>query len=370
MKELTKRQEYLLGLIVREYVQAPSPVSSKLLVEKYGLSFSTATVRNEMALLEDLGFVIAPHTSAGRIPTEAGYRYFVQRLISKSELTDHEQMLIRHQFHQVRSDVQQRLQLAASVLAKTAQTASLVTTPVVKEARLKHLELINTYGRQALLILVLEHGSVRQQMLTLAEPVAQETLSEVATRITSLCAGQNAAMIKANASQLPTLDEEVLELVAEMLRRADTNHELIYTDGLVNILDPNYLLDRLDISDPVEREELTRALALSDVPGARQTLHLLEEQSLLEEVLNEVLAPGNEGVQVMIGGEGRWDELRHTSMILSRYGVQGHVSGALGVLGPIRLQYGRAISTVRYVAGLMSDMMVDLYGDGYSPVLD
>ena len=109
---------------------------------------------------------------------------------------------------------------------------------------------------------------------------------------------------------------------------------------------------------------------MSDVPGARQTLHLLEEQSLLEEVLSEVLAPGHEGVQVMIGGDGRWNELRHTSMILSRYGVQGHVSGALGVLGPIRLQYGRAISTVRYVAGLMSDMMVDLYGEGSLPSMD
>src|SRR6185295_12844177 len=128
-------------LIVREYVQTPSPVSSKLLVEKYGLNLSTATVRNEMAFLEEVGLVVAPHTSAGRIPSEAGYRYFVQKLISKSELTDHEQMMIRHQFHQVRTDIQQWLQLAASVLAKTARTASLVTTPVVNEARLKHLEL-------------------------------------------------------------------------------------------------------------------------------------------------------------------------------------------------------------------------------------
>ncbi len=364
MTDLSKRQEYLLGLIVREYVQAPTPVSSKLLVEKYVLDLSTATVRNDMAALEELGLIAAPHTSAGRIPTEAGYRYFVQKLLDNSELTEHEQMMIRHQFHQVRTDIQQWLQLAASVLAKTARTASLVTAPVMSHARFKHLELINTTGRQVLLILVLEHGNVRQQMLTLAEHVAQETLSEVAAHINMLCGGLNSTAVKQKATQQPTLHEEIMELVADMLYHADTRHEMIYKDGLVNILDPVYLLDKLEINDPVEREELTRALAQSDIPGARQTLHLLEEQSLLEDVLNEALAPGFEGVQVMIAGEGRWDELNHTSMVLSRYGVQGHVSGALGVLGPTRLQYGRAISTVRYVAGLMSDMMIDVYGEG------
>lgn len=363
MTEITKRQEYLLGLIVREYVQAPTPVSSKGLVERYGLKFSTATVRNDMAALEDLGLVASLHTSGGRMPTEAGYRYFVQKLISESELTEHEQMMIRHQFHQARVDIQQWLQLAASVLAKTARTASLVTAPVVSHARFKHLELIATTGRQALLILVLDHGSVRQQMLTLAEPVPQETLSEVAGRITVLCVGLSSEAVRQLAGQQPMLDEEIILLTADVLFRADTRHEMVYKDGLVNILDPAYLLDRLEISDPAERDELTRALAQSDIPGARQTLHFLEEQSLLEDVLSEALSSDLHGVQVMIGGEGRWDELSHTSMVLSRYGVEGRVSGALGVLGPTRLHYGRAISTVRYVAGLMSDMMIDLYGE-------
>ncbi len=364
MTELTKRQEYLLGLIVREYVNTPTPISSKLLVEQYGLSVSTATVRNDMAALEEAGLLASPHTSAGRVPTEAGYRYFVQKLIGETELSPAEQRRIRHQFHQTWYDVEQWLRLAASVLARTTMTASVITSPMMAHSRLKHLELISTQGRLVLMILVLEGGDVRQQMLTLAEPVEQEALSQVAAQINRLCVGMAAPEISARAAHQPTLEAEIMGLAAEVLERADKRHRATYYDGLVNILDPAYLIERLEISDAHEREELTRTMAEVDLPGARQTLHLLEEQSLLEEVLAEALLPSETGVQVVIGGEGRWEELSHISMILSRYGVRGQATGMLGVLGPTRLHYGRAVSAVRYVAGLMSDMLIDIYGEG------
>lgn len=361
MKELSKRQEYILGLIVREYVHTPNPVGSKTIVEKYGLSFSSATVRNDMAALEELGLVSAPHTSAGRIPTEAGYRYFVQRLLGDTELSAAEQRMIRHQFHQARFDVEQWLRLAASVLANTVRTASLVTSPSVTEARFKHLELICTQGRMVLLVLVLEGGTVRQQMLSLSEPVGQEQLSQVAAHINAISMGRGADWVRAQAGREPMLNREVMELVAELLDRAGRWHRAVYTDGLLNLVEPQYLLDRQDAA-PAEREEQALSLSDADSVGTRQTLHLLEEQNLLEDILAEALSPDARGVQVMIAGEGRWEELSHTSMVLSRYG-HGYTTGALGVLGPTRLHYGRAISAVRYVAGLMSDMLIEVYGD-------
>ncbi len=370
MTQLTKRQEYLLGLIVREYVSAPTPVSSKALVEKYGLQVSSATVRNDMAILEELGLIIAPHTSAGRVPTEAAYRYFVQRLIRDSELSVHEERMIRHQFHQARLDIEQWLRLAASVLAHTAGSASLITSPVVSKARLKHLQLINTQGRLVLMVLVLDGGDVRQQMLTLAEPVAQDALSQVASHINSICEGLQAHEIRRKARHQPTLDAEVMALVADLMDRADKRHRIAFYDGLANILDPVRILNRLEIIDPVQREEMRRALDEVDSPGARQTLHLLEQQNMLEDILAEALAPDERGVQVVIGGEGRWENLDHISMILSNYGVQGQAMGTLGVLGPTRLHYGRAISAVRYVSGLMSDMLIDIYGEGESVVTE
>ncbi len=351
----------MLGLIVREYVRVPNPVGSKALVERYGLNVSSATVRNDMAALEEQGLIAAPHTSAGRVPTEAGYRYFVHKLIGDAELSPAEQRMIRHQFHQASLDIEQWLRLAASVLATTTRTASLVTSPQVPEARFKHLELIHTQGRMVLMVLVLDGGAVRQQMLCLSEPVAQEKLSQVAAHVNALCVGMGAGRIRAAADHEPTLDQEIMGLAADLLDRAGKWQRAVYTDGLVNVLDPRALVDSVALDSAGQREEIARALTGVDSLGARQTLHLLEQQSLLEEILAEALAPDTTGVQVVIAGEGRWEELSHTSVILSRYGHSA-ASGALGVLGPTRLHYGRAISAVRYVAGLMTDMLVEVYG--------
>src|SRR5205085_3712664 len=124
-----------------------------------------------------------------------------------------------------------------------------------------------------------------------------------------------------------------------------------------NILDPVQLVDRLQGSGSPTQDDLAHVFGEVDQPGARQALRLLEEQSLLEEILSQVLAPDERGVQVIVGGEGRWEELSHISMIVSRYGKEGTAMGTLGVLGPTRLHYGRAVSAVRYVAGLMSDLL-------------
>src|SRR3989304_2611977 len=192
MEPLTERQETILGLIVREYVDTANPISSKALVDKYKLGVSSATVRNEMSALTEKGSLRQPHTSAGREPTEAGYRYFVQRLIGETELPLAEQRTISHQFYQARQDIDQWMRLAASVLAQHARGASLVTAPHQTQARFKHIELISTRGRQVLLVLVLTGGEVRQQMLTLAEPVTQEELSAAASRLNAACQAQDA----------------------------------------------------------------------------------------------------------------------------------------------------------------------------------
>jgi heat-inducible transcriptional repressor len=343
LQELTERQEYLLGLVVREYVTTPKPIGSKALVEKYGLNVSSATVRNDLAVLEELGYLSQPHISAGRIPTEAGYRYFVQRLIGESELPFSEQRRIRHQFHQTRLDLEQWMRLAASVLARSAHSASLVTSPQVPIARLKHVQLVNTQGRTVLMVVVLDGGDVRQQMLKLAEPVPQETLTQVSNRINDLCFGLTAGQIRVQAKRMPLLDSEISGLISDIVKRADQRHKVVIRDGLANVL------------------------GKADDEGAHQALRILEQRDLLEEILAEALAPGVQGVQVMIAGEGRWEELSQCSMVLSHYGITGQATGALGVLGPTRLHYGRAISTVRYVAGLMSDLLIDLYGSGSEP---
>ena len=343
MEPLTERQETILGLIVREYTDTATPISSKALVEKYNLGVSSATVRNEMGALTEKGYLRQPHTSAGREPTEASYRYFVQRLIVETELPLAEQRTISHQFYQARQDIDQWMRLAASVLAQHARGASLVTAPHQTQARFKHLQLISTQGRSVLLVLVLTGGEVRQQMLTLAESVPQEGLSEAAHRINAVCKGLDSEGVAAQAAQLPTLEQEVARLVADVMRKTEAfSATEIFRDGVTNVLaEPEFAASG----------------------SARQALRVLEERSYLEEFLAKALSPTVGGVQVVIGGDNAWQELKECSMVLARYGVAGYATGAMGVLGPQRMAYGRVISTVRFVAGLMSDLMYEIYAE-------
>ena len=207
---LTDRQKLILTLIIHEHIKTAQPVGSKILVEKYNLSMSSATVRNEMAALTDYNLLRQPHTSAGRIPTEEGYRYFVGNLIHQSGLPTNTRRTITHQFYQSRQDIEQWLKLAASVLANQSQAASLVTAPHADKAIFKHLELIATHGRQVLMVVVMMGGEIRQQFISLPEPVSQERLSQIAAQLTDMCARSDINKISRFRGQLDALGEDIL----------------------------------------------------------------------------------------------------------------------------------------------------------------
>jgi heat-inducible transcriptional repressor len=344
MIELTERQKILLTLVIHDYIKTAQPVGSIHLVENYKLNMSSATVRNEMVALTEMGYLRQPHTSAGRVPSEEGYRYFVSRLMNQSELPANTRRTISHQFYQSPQDVEQWLKLAASVLAHQSRGASLVTAPHPEQARFKHLELISIHGRQVLLVMVLVGGEVLQQILSVAEPVSQDQLSAAASHISALCHGADLDAIAGLKSQFDALEADVIEVVLNTMTRTQTLVAgEVYLDGLTNVLaEPEF----------------------AGADDARRALHLLEERSLLENLLaRTVMTSAVGGVQVLIGGEGTWDELRQCSIVLARYGTPGLATGTLGVLGPMRMSYGHTISTVRYVAGLLSDLVSDTLSD-------
>jgi len=340
MPTLTQRQKTLLLVIIRDYIDAAQPVGSKRLVDRYHLDLSSATIRNEMGALTEMGFLRQPHTSAGRIPTEEGYRFFVSEMMNQAELSESVQNTISHQFHQARPGVDQWLQLAASVLAHQSQGASVVTAPRADQARFQHVELIVTQGRQILMVLVMVGGEVSQQLLVLAEPVSQDKLSQTATRLNGQLMGCAVDEL-AELSQRPdALEQDIVTLiVTDMRRSAQRASGEIYTDGLANML-----------SEP--------EFAESD--DARRALKLFEERSTLQDLLARTTVNSTVGgLQVLVGGEGGWEDLRLCSMVLTRYGVPGLATGTLGVLGPMRMSYAKTIPTVRFVAGLLSDLVND-----------
>jgi heat-inducible transcriptional repressor len=340
MPELTERQKTLLLLIIRDYIESAQPVGSKRLAEHYRINLSSATIRNEMAALTDMGYLRQPHTSAGRVPSEEGYRYFVSQMMNQAELPESVQATISHQFHQSQPDVDQWMTLAASILAHQSQGVSVVTAPHADNAKYKHVELISTQGRQVLMVLVMVGGEVNQQILTLAETVTQERLSQSASRLNGLLAGLAVDAIASLPARSDALDQDILTLLVQAMRRtADRASGEIYTDGLSNVL-----------SEP--------EFAESD--EARRALKLFEKSSTLQDLLVRTTTNSNiGGLQVLIGGEGEWEELRQCSIVLARYGVPGLATGTLGVLGPMRMSYARTIPTVRFVAGLLSDLVND-----------
>jgi heat-inducible transcriptional repressor len=338
--ELTQRCQTVLRLVIREHIKTAAPISSKTISQQYDLGVSPATIRNEMAMLEENGYLTHPHTSAGRVPTEKGYRYFVEKLMGESHLSPTERRTISHQFHQARLELDQWMRLSAAVLAHNAQSASLVTAPKSSRCNVKHLELISIQDEVALLILVLQEGTVKQQILTLDAPVSQDELAPIARRLTHLWSGCDQTAVVATLDGLMDLEQQVADVVLETMRRLDarTSSE-IYRDGLLNVLSqPEFV----------------------QTESAQRMVRALEERQVIDGMVGEVMQHG--GLQIIIGGEGRWQDLSEVSVVLARYGIHDQATGALGVLGPIRMQYGRAVSVVRYVSQLMSDLISDLYG--------
>lgn len=338
---LTARQQTILRAIISEYIHTGMPVGSKKLVEKYNLNVSSATVRNEMASLEEMGYLGQPHTSAGRIPSEQGYRYFVERLMDERELPSSDRLMIEHQFHQARLELDQWMRLSAAVLAHTTQAASLVTSPKVSSCQLKHLELISINDITALLILVLKEGALKQQIIHLDSPYTQDELRVLSKQLTDMWLNRDVPVVMASMTSLTGLAAQVAEVVTDIMKRVNARKSSeMYHDGLLHIM---------------EEVDLVEGHVL------QQVVRILEERHIVEQLVGHALSQG--GVQIIIGGEGRWNDLSHVSIILSRYGTDSGISGALGVVGPMRMPYERAVSTVRFMSRLMSDLLIDLYGE-------
>ena len=341
MLELTERRRAILAMVVREHIMTAAPVGSQTLAERYPLGVSPATIRAEMAALEEMGYLTHPHTSAGRVPTVRGYRYFIEQLMQERELSAEEQCTIEHQFHQAGLDLEAWLHLAATVLARSARVAALVTAPRGREVRLKHLQLIEVREHLVLLVAILEDGTVQQQMLTTTDLINQDELTRISNALNDHLAGRTRAEILTKAGYFFNFEQEVALAVANILEEAERQlAREVVREGLTNVL------------DHPEFEHIERV---------QNVIRMLEDRSLVEALLSEI-GLQRRGVQVIFGDEGPWDELRDMALVIARYGVADEAVGVMGVVGPVRMPYERTIPTVRYVSRLMSDLLLQLFG--------
>lgn len=347
--DLTERQRSVLRAVVEDYVTTAVPVGSKALVERYRLGVSPATVRSAMAELEALGLLSHPHTSAGRVPSDLGYRFYVESLMREADLDQVDQLTIRHQFSQVQLTSNEWLRLAASILAGSTRSAAVVTPARSRRARFEHAQLVALGDGTRLLVLVLTDGNVEQRRLDRAAierqypdvSLDQAALDAAAMVLNAELAGLSAPQVRRRAPRLPPLASAVAGTVAAMLEEADSVIvEDVFTDGIVHVL---------------EQPEFAEGSKL------RPILEVIQRTDFLEQLV-PVLTRGR-GVHVIIGHENSNDAMHEVSLVFARYGAPDRALGLLGVLGPTRMRYPRAIPTVRYLSTLMNELINSHYGE-------
>jgi heat-inducible transcriptional repressor len=349
MIPLSQRKQEILRALVEEYIHSATPVASETLVRKYALNFSSATVRHELAGLEEAHLIYQPHTSAGRVPTDLGYRYFVEHLMQESALSLDEQRLIRHQFYQVQDQLDQWVRLTASVMARLLHSAAVMTPPRANIGYLKHFEVLSVTDLSAHLVLVLRDGTVKQQRLLLESSIDQEELSDLSVRLNRMFQEKNAREVETLLKQgeFSPVERLIGMTIARILEQhGDPLGDVFYREGVVNILEqPEY--SRMGPEE--ERSE-----------RVRKVMEVLEQNRFLPVLASHLRS--SDGVQVIIGGENEWDDMRDVSLVVARYGQEGKIGGLLGVIGPTRMQYGRAIAVVRYMAQVMNELLAEMYG--------
>jgi len=336
---LNERRAQVLRLIVADYIESATPIGSEQIVRRHRLELSAATIRNEMAKLEEEGYISHPHTSAGRVPSDLGYRYYVEMLMDEPNVSTDEQRRIMHQFHQSTAELHEWLQLAASVLAQSLCNLAVVSGPRATQSRLKHLELVSLHDYSVLLVVVLQDVKVRQQVITVREATTQDDLSRLSRQLNQRFAGMTGAQIAAGLGELQPLEEQIARATGEIVQTEDViEFPDPHLEGLRNVLlQPEFARsDRvLDILEALDERNIARTIPQADV--------------------------GNDDVIVVIGSENPEGVLRGCSLVVGRYGGAAGPSGTIAIVGPTRLPYSRTIATVRYVGSVMSQLLTKLY---------
>lgn len=325
---LDARKQQILKAVVADYTLTGVPVGSQALAVHLA-TWSSATIRNELAMLSEVGYLIQPHTSAGRVPSDLGYRYYVDFLMEEEEVPPAIRRQMEPFFSMLPSGLEGILETAATALAQVTDAVSLITGPRSLGAKVKHLDLVSLDPRHALLVLVLEGNLVRQHSLTLRNDADQVALSALAARLNASLQGLDSASIAALREQDgDELRDEVLADIVTFMASVDAQQDtLVIHDGVRNLL---------------------RQPEFGDVELLQQVIAVVEEERTLAALIAQLEL--DRGVQIMIGRENGMVELSRCSLVLTTYRAGGERRGTIGVLGPTRMPYGQVAPRVRFVA--------------------
>ena len=338
---LTKRQELILNIIVADYTRTATPIASEAVARKQELNVSSATVRNDVAVLRDRGYLAHPHTSAGSVPLDKAYRFFVESIepVTDTAIPQSARESARRQLQNILQNLDEWANVSAAVLSGLVGNMAIATFPKARETRVRYIDLVPIQDLLVMLIVVLEQARLHRQLIRLPHPMEAYEIEESTARLRSYMLGHNQREIESQQVPLTPLEEELVEATVTVLqeeeRAAYHDH---YVDGMRNLL-----------SQP-EFAENERARAI--VEG-------VEDGSLAQTILAET--PEGGVLRVIIGHEHPDDALSPLSVVVCQYGMPHRAVGALGVVGPTRMEYIRTIAGVRFLSAAMSELLESVY---------
>jgi heat-inducible transcriptional repressor len=336
---MENRKQEILRAVVQEFTTSAVPVGSQALQSRYFVNLSSATIRSELAELADLGYLAQPHTSAGRVPTDSGYRYFVDFLMNLETIPDQVGSYIENELRQAPADVQGLVEKVAMTVAAVTQNASVASAPQGSQARIKHLDLVSLEPTEVLLILLLEGNLLRQQVLTIGQEATQAELTRVGSKLNSTLGGRGSEDVRRHyESAALGLDKELLGRIVTVLDLYEKGTEsLVVHDGVRNLL---------------------RHPEFAESSRLQQVLEVLEETRYLTVLLRELIGESN--LQIVIGSENASSQLQGCAVVLTTYGPSNQMKGVLGVIGPTRMAYSQTVARLQAVARSASDRMAEL----------
>ncbi|MCL6631074.1 MAG: heat-inducible transcriptional repressor HrcA [Alicyclobacillus herbarius] len=342
---LTDRQKLILGAVVEDYVFSAEPVGSRTLSKHERIRYSAATIRNEMADLEEMGYLAQPHTSAGRVPSQRGYRFYVDHLMMQTEIDAQTVQRLREVFQQRIDEVERMIQQTAIVVSQLTSYTSIVSGPRVHSERIRHVQILPLAAGRAVAIIVTTAGTVYDRPIQIPEDMSAAELERLVNLLNSKLAGGSLAYMKS------TLYREIANEMAGVLE---------HYEGALGVLD-----ELLKVSeqkkDPVFVGGATNVLAqpeFHDVDKARPLLALLEQA----DAVYSLLPTESVGIQVRIGAENAEPTLQDCTVIAATYSVNGQPVGRIGVLGPTRMNYARVMQILDYTAGALTRTLQERLG--------
>ncbi|MBE7034989.1 MAG: heat-inducible transcription repressor HrcA [Ruminococcaceae bacterium] len=354
--DMNERKKKILHSIINEYIQSAEPIGSRHIAKSIDLGLSSATIRNEMADLEEMGYLEQPHTSAGRIPSDKGYRLYVNSLMNNYEMTVHDLSALGGALEWRLGQLDKIIQRASDILSQLTHYTAVLTTPEMKRGAIKTVELVPVDSNSALVILVTNEGVMKHKRVLLPAGADSQFVHSFSKLLREKLSGL-------------TLEEITAAKISEIRRAMQAHFELLFPilDFIAEIIDDVRAETEIFTSGATN---ILNYPEFSDIHRAKEFLEFLDDKNAVAEIFES--DPDQEewqkdgGIVVKIGKENKQDIMQKSSVITANYYVGDKVMGRLGIIGPTRMNYSKTIAEIKTISAMLNRLLYELYVDGDS----